>query len=116
MAWKSLLSHKLAIAYWAGSRDETYAVVLRDPPIRELSLFNPLLSADLRKNEMRIEAGAYLKHFVQLSLPPQPDGTPLSDAFDELVDLLSAGVEPISASGDLIDRCYLFLDEPGDGA
>ena len=111
MAWKNRLAHKISIAYWAGSRDETYEVILRDPQIKDVSFFNPLISKELRKNEMRIEAGAFIKHFVQLNLTPQPDGTTLSDAFDELVDLFTEGDAIISATGDLIDRCYLFLDE-----
>lgn len=111
MAWKNTVAHKLSIAYWAIAKEETHEVILADPAIENLTFYNPVISEDLRRSEMRIVVGEFLKHFAQLNIDKEPDGLDVDEAFSQLVDIFTLGKESISASGEVIDAIYQFVDE-----
>lgn len=111
MSWNDTLAHKLTIDYWTREKDIRYATVLLDTQINQLGFYNTEISEDMRKNEMRIEAGALLKHFVELNVKQHDEGLSLDDAFEELVVVLTDGSEKVSVTGTIIDKVFKFLDE-----
>ena len=111
MSWKKSLAHKVSIPHWAIDRGETHQVILRDPPIKELALFNPEISEELRRNEMRIEAAEFLKYLARFNLEKENDAPSHDDAFNDLVEVMTKGEEKISCTGDVADKLYRFQDE-----
>lgn len=111
MSWNNSLAHKLTIDYWSTEREIRYATILLDPQIKELDFYNPVISEDLRRNEMRIIAAGLLKHFVELNVDQHEEGPSMDEAFDELVNVLTAGNQKISITGDIVNRVFKFIDE-----
>lgn len=111
MSWNDSLAHKLTIDYWSSEKKIRFATVLLDPPISELGFYNPVISDDLRRNEMRIVAGELLKYFVELNIDQHEDGPGMDDAFQQLVDILTVGSDRISVTGDIINTVFKFSDE-----
>ena len=109
--WTGALAHKLSINYWTFMKKEDGHTVLRNPAIKKLSFFDPQISEGLRRNDMRIVAGEFFRHFAQLGLQPQRGGLAENDAYLAMVEMLTEGAEKLSATGDLIDRVYRFRDE-----
>lgn len=110
MAWKSKVAHKITRGYLSRRYGIPATELLNDPAISELPFYNPEVSEEMRRNEMRIVSGRLLRFCSSLNLDLESDAS-LDTTFDELVTLLTDGSSLSSGIGDQIDACFKCVDE-----
>lgn len=110
MTWQRKVAHQITRGYLSRRYQITSETLLKDPQIAELPFYNPEVSDQMRKNEMRIVAGRLLRFCVDMNLERE-DGSSLDTTFDGLVDVLVDGSSPSSQLGVTIDSCFKCRDE-----
>lgn len=110
MAWKRKVAHQITRGYLSRRYRVSGATLLADPRISELPFYNPEVSDQVRKNEMRIVAGRLLRFCIDLNLERE-DNSSLDATFDSLVDTLIDGNNLSSQLGITIDNCFKCRDE-----
>lgn len=109
--WTNVVAHQSSIDYWAATCPEGYAGVLMDPLVKDMSFFNPEVTSDVRRNEMRSVVGLFLRFHRAFGNPEQPGGISEDEAFSLLVEQFTAGECRLSISGDVADGLYVFTNE-----
>jgi len=109
--WTSALAHQTSIDHWARTYPDGYGGVLRDPQVKDMTFFNAEVSAEVRRNEMRIVVGGFLAFHAALRKPSQPGGISEDEAFNLLVSQFTVGECRLSLSGYAADSVYLYQDE-----
>lgn len=110
MAWKRKVSHQITRGYLSRRYKIPGLDLLKDPVISHLPFYNPEITKQLRRNEMRIVAGRLLRFCLDLNLDRE-EGSDLDETFNGLVDLLTDGKKLSSEIGVLIDACFKCVDE-----
>lgn len=110
MAWKRKVSHQITRGYLSRSYSISGLELLADPLISDMPFYNPDVSNEMRRNEMRIVAGRLLRFCVEMNLDRE-DGSDLDATFNDLVQLLTDGSKQSSEIGNLIDACFKCVDE-----
>lgn len=110
MAWQRKVAHQITRGYLSRRYNIDGSTLLADPPISELPFYNPEVSEQVRRNEMRIVAGRLLRFCIDLNLKRE-DSSSLDDTFDALVNILTDGSNPSSKLGAAIDDCFRCRDE-----
>ena len=110
MAWKRKVSHQITRGYLSRRYNIPTQDLLADPLISDLPFYNPEVSEEMRRNEMRIIAGRLLRFCVDMNLGRE-DGSDLDTTFNKLTQLLTNGGKQASEIGVLIDECFKCVDE-----
>lgn len=110
MAWQKKVAHQITRGYLSRRYEIPPLDLLADPLISDLPFYNPEISEQMRRNEMRIVAGRLLRFCVDMNLDTE-DGSDLDTTFDELVQLLTSGGGNASEIGVLIDACFKCVDD-----
>ena len=111
MPWQEKVAHKITRGYLKRRYQIEADYLRQDPPIQDLPFFNPVMSSELRRNELRIVAGRMLRFFLDLNIDLEGTGYSLDDAFGDLVDAMAAGTTPVSETGVIVDKCFKCVDD-----
>ncbi len=111
--WADALAHQTSIDYWATTCPEGYPGVLLNPQVKDMNFFNPEITPDLRRNEMRSIVGLFLRFHRALGNPDQTGGISEYAAFNLLVEQFTQGESKLSLSGYTVDSVFEYPDEQG---